>query len=59
VCEILKIVDVIESAVDALGDFWDSTTDVDKAWWNPANWFRVSTKLSINRFLLYIILITS
>jgi hypothetical protein len=40
VCKILEIVDLISSAVDALGDFWDSTTDVDKAWWNPGNWFR-------------------
>lgn len=30
VCEILRIVDIVKSAVDALGEFWDSTTDVDK-----------------------------
>lgn len=49
VCEILRIVDIVKSAVDALGEFWDSTTDVDKVnhWILDVILFRISNLIQI------------
>lgn len=49
VCEILRIVDIVKSAVDALGEFWDSTTDVDKVnhWILGVILFRISNLIQI------------